>query len=215
MSPALQVGSLSAVPPGKPKNTTVGSLSFLQGIFPPRSQIHSAGLLHCRWILYQLSYQGSCMLLNYISEGKLENLVALCNTKSGLLISWEKSNLKFHPKSCLISELLSFISEQNSVPKSKNKTTFSTLVESFVKCFHWKLIPPFPLCQLSISIMILYCNFLQNLVVLPVFTGVCIPCGCLHPCGWFFWSCLESPMHLWISSADLGRALLCVEVAWL
>ena len=33
-SPTLQVDSLPAEPPGKPKNTGVGSLSLLQGIFP-------------------------------------------------------------------------------------------------------------------------------------------------------------------------------------
>ena len=32
-SPTLQEGSLSAEPPGKPKNTEVGSLSLLQQIF--------------------------------------------------------------------------------------------------------------------------------------------------------------------------------------
>ena len=44
-------------PPGKPKNMGVGSLSLLQGIFP--IQESNWGLLHCRWILHQLSYQGS------------------------------------------------------------------------------------------------------------------------------------------------------------
>ena len=34
MSPALQADSLSSEPPGKPKNTGVGTLSLLQGIFP-------------------------------------------------------------------------------------------------------------------------------------------------------------------------------------
>ena len=33
-SPALQADSLSSEPPGKPKNTGVGSLTLLQGIFP-------------------------------------------------------------------------------------------------------------------------------------------------------------------------------------
>ena len=33
-SPALQADSLPAEPQGKPKNTGVGSLSLLQGIFP-------------------------------------------------------------------------------------------------------------------------------------------------------------------------------------
>ena len=53
-SPALQADSLPAEPPGKPKNTGVGSLSLLQGIFT--TQESDQGLLHCRWILYQLSY---------------------------------------------------------------------------------------------------------------------------------------------------------------
>ena len=39
------------------QNTGVGSLSFLQGIFP--TQGSNPGLLHCRHILYQLSHQGS------------------------------------------------------------------------------------------------------------------------------------------------------------
>ena len=39
------------------QNTGVGSLFLLQGIFP--SQGSSPGLLHCRWMFYQLSHQGS------------------------------------------------------------------------------------------------------------------------------------------------------------
>ena len=38
-------------------NTGVGSLSLLQGIFP--IQESNQGLLHCRRILYRLSYEGS------------------------------------------------------------------------------------------------------------------------------------------------------------
>ena len=56
-SPALQADSLPAKPQGKPKITGVGSLSLLQLIFP--TQELNWGLLHCRQILYQLSYQGS------------------------------------------------------------------------------------------------------------------------------------------------------------
>ena len=51
------VYSLSSEPPGKPMNTGVDSLTFLQGIFP--TQEMNQGLLHCRRMLYQLSYQGS------------------------------------------------------------------------------------------------------------------------------------------------------------
>ena len=43
-------------PPGKPKNTGVGRLYPLQGIFS--TQESNWGLLHCRRILYQLRYQG-------------------------------------------------------------------------------------------------------------------------------------------------------------
>ena len=56
-SPALQADSLPSEPPGKPKNTAVGSLSLLQGIWP--TQESNWGLLHCRHILYQLSYHES------------------------------------------------------------------------------------------------------------------------------------------------------------
>ena len=39
------------------QNTGVGSRSLLQGFFP--TQGSNPGLLHCRQVLYQLSYQGS------------------------------------------------------------------------------------------------------------------------------------------------------------
>ena len=39
------------------QKTRVGSLSLLQGIFP--TQELNWGLLHCRWILCQLRYEGS------------------------------------------------------------------------------------------------------------------------------------------------------------
>ena len=39
------------------QNTGEGSYSLVQGIFP--TQGLNPGLLHCRWILYQLSHQGS------------------------------------------------------------------------------------------------------------------------------------------------------------
>ena len=56
-SPTLQADSLPTEPLGKPKNTGVGSLSLLQEIF--LTQESNWGLLHCRWILYQLSCLGS------------------------------------------------------------------------------------------------------------------------------------------------------------
>ena len=63
--PALQADSLPAEPPGKPKNTGVGSLFLLQEIFP--SQGSNPGLPHCKQILYQLSQQGSPGILEWIA----------------------------------------------------------------------------------------------------------------------------------------------------
>ena len=57
----LQADSLPAEPQGKPKNTGVGSLSFLQAFFP--TQELNQGLLYCRQILYQLNYEGSSYYL--------------------------------------------------------------------------------------------------------------------------------------------------------
>ena len=47
-SSTLQVDSLLSEPPGKPRNTGLGSLSLLQGNFP--TQESNWGLLHCRLI---------------------------------------------------------------------------------------------------------------------------------------------------------------------
>ena len=56
-SSTLQVDSLPVETQGKLKNNGVGSLSLLQWIFTTQEQ--NQGLLHCRGILYQLTYQGS------------------------------------------------------------------------------------------------------------------------------------------------------------
>ena len=56
-SPALQVDSLLSEPLEKSTKTGVCSLSLLQAIF--LTQGLDRGFLHCRWILYQMNYQGS------------------------------------------------------------------------------------------------------------------------------------------------------------
>ena len=56
-SPALQMDSLPAEPPGKPKNTGVGSLSLLQRIFPTQ-ELNRVSCVAGRFF-YQLSHQGS------------------------------------------------------------------------------------------------------------------------------------------------------------
>ena len=59
-SPTLQVDSLPAELTGKLKNTAVGSLSLLQGIFPTQELYQD--LLHYRQILYRLSHRGDSLL---------------------------------------------------------------------------------------------------------------------------------------------------------
>ena len=61
-SPALQTDSLLSEPPGKPKNTGVGSLSLLWEDFPIQEM--KQGLLHCRWILSQLSFPTLCRFIS-------------------------------------------------------------------------------------------------------------------------------------------------------
>ena len=61
------------------QNAGVRSLSLLQGIFP--TQELNQGLLHCRWILYQLSCQGgpnyhTTALISHPSEVKPKILQA-------------------------------------------------------------------------------------------------------------------------------------------
>ena len=55
-SPAMQADSLPSKPPGKPKNTGAVVIPS-PGEFLTQEVNH--GPLHCRQILYQLSYQGS------------------------------------------------------------------------------------------------------------------------------------------------------------
>ena len=72
-SPELQADSLLSEPPGKPKNTGVGSLSLLQGKFP--TQESSQGLLYCKQILYQLRYLDSLNLtLHIFNSREIKNL---------------------------------------------------------------------------------------------------------------------------------------------
>ena len=73
----IAVDSLPAEPQEKPKNTGMGSLSLLQQIFPTRES--NQGLLNCRWILYQQSYQGiPVKFLTYIFKKEKKD-VFICS----------------------------------------------------------------------------------------------------------------------------------------
>ena len=60
----MQEDSLPDEPQRKPKNTEVGSLTLLQQIFP--TQELNWSLLHWRWILYELGFQGRPILGNMV-----------------------------------------------------------------------------------------------------------------------------------------------------
>ena len=81
-SPPLQMDSLPYEPPGKPMNTEMGSQFLLQGIFP--TQELNWVLLHCRQILYQLSYQGSPHLCIWTRKSLKAGLLSqrVCRFKS-------------------------------------------------------------------------------------------------------------------------------------
>ena len=64
MSYSLQLHGLYSPWNSPGQNTGVGSL-FLQGIFP--TQGLNPGLLHCRWILSQLSHKGSPRILEWVA----------------------------------------------------------------------------------------------------------------------------------------------------
>ena len=65
MSDSLQPHGLHSPWNSPGQNTGVDSHSLLQGIFP--TQGSNPGLLHCRWILYQLSHQGSPRILDWVA----------------------------------------------------------------------------------------------------------------------------------------------------
>ena len=74
------------------QNTREGSLSLLQGIFP--TQELNWGLLHCRWVLYQLSQKGSPQILEWVAypfssrSSQLRNRTGVLCIAGGFFTSW-------------------------------------------------------------------------------------------------------------------------------
>ena len=101
------------------QNTGVGSLSLLQGIFP--TQGSNPGLLHCRWILYQLSHKGSPRILEWVvypfSRGsswhrnrtEVSCIVGGFFTNWGMMFSWFLKNKFLIKKKATLSLLKSVL----------------------------------------------------------------------------------------------------------
>ena len=74
------------------QNTGVDSCSLLQGIFP--TQGSNPGLLHCRQILYQLSYWGSPRVLEWVAypfsrgSSQARNWTGISCIAGGFFTSW-------------------------------------------------------------------------------------------------------------------------------
>ena len=72
------------------KNIGLGCHALLQGIFP--TQGSNTDLLHCRWILYHLSYQGSPRILEWVvypfSRGTSKPRNWIGCIAGGFLTSW-------------------------------------------------------------------------------------------------------------------------------
>ena len=82
MSDSLQPHGLYSPWNSPDQNTGVGSHSLLQGIF--LTQESNRGLLHCRWILYQLSYKG-------IPKDEKQTIKQTTSSHTGGLILKEES----------------------------------------------------------------------------------------------------------------------------
>ena len=82
------------------QNTGVGSLSLLQGIFP--TQGSNWGLPHCRWILYQLSHQGSPRILEWVAypsssgSSQARSWTGVSCIAGGFFTNWAKVVLNFN-----------------------------------------------------------------------------------------------------------------------
>ena len=114
----LQVDSLPSEPPGKPKNTGVGSLSLLQGIFP--SQGLYPGLLHQRQILYQLSYQGSpimdlVMTKTILEVAKATMVLAVTIVKLQILDPWQEETLEAEVQALVVGKVSSLPNHETKV----------------------------------------------------------------------------------------------------
>ena len=125
-SPTLQADSLPAEPQGKDKHTWGGSLSLFQWIF--LTQELNQDLLHCRWILYQLRYQGSLPMNNAQDWFPLGLIPFDLLAVQGTL----KSFLQHHNSKASILWSLAFFMVQLSHPYTTAGKTTALTIRTFV-----------------------------------------------------------------------------------
>ena len=99
--------SMDCSPPGSSvhgdspsKSIGVGCHALLQGIFP--TQASNSGLLHCKWILYCLSYQESPRILKWVvypfsrESSWLRNWTGVSCIAGRFFTSWTTREAKTH-----------------------------------------------------------------------------------------------------------------------
>ena len=105
------------------QNTGVGSLSLLQGNFS--TQGLNPGLLHCRWILYQLSHKGS----PWISQCWLKGFSWFQQADIGMLPSE-----KLHQFTCQPNISILWIPRLLPTPFAFHNYTQPTVRMYYIKC---------------------------------------------------------------------------------
>ena len=128
------------------QNTGVGNLSLLQWIF--LTQESNQSLLHCRQILYQLSYQGKlCIKHNILfsytafwSKIKMRNLLKKSKNATSLISYFLISQL--HAGFCL-----HHTSETDLTKVTNSLVTSATIIHSFVRAILLSFYFPDTLCS--------------------------------------------------------------------
>ena len=92
-SPTLQADSLPAEPPGKPKNTVVGSLSLLQAIFPTRNQ-PGVSCIVGRFLTNWATWEAHLYAYLHISMHQFSSIQFSCSVVSDSLRTHESQHTR-------------------------------------------------------------------------------------------------------------------------
>ena len=125
MSDSLQPNGLYSPWNSLGQNTGMSSFSLVQGIFPTPGS--NPGLLHCRWILYQLSHKGSPRILDWaaypFSRGSSQprNWTRVSCIAGGFFTNWAIREAWVLSRMTLLSPCLAFTSLLMKVKEESEK----------------------------------------------------------------------------------------------
>ena len=129
MSDSLQPHELYSQWNSPGQNTGVGSLSFLQGIFP--TQGWNPRLLYCRRILYELSYEETTWARNADDKNhKIDWLSNQCKGKFCVVFVWNSES--FQLWKIIFSNIFQPQSSRNSTMIDLN-----TVLQKYLKIFSY------------------------------------------------------------------------------